>query len=113
MPALSTRLLKMGQIGILPGNINLMRREVDDSRFVVWWRVRRLDCRKAVVSSKLKMISYYRCRFSERERDIDVSRAERANNVWRDGKQLNLTVLMGSSSVLRVISVERNVISVI
>mgnify|MGYP000744992977 CR=1 FL=1 len=71
---------KDGQIGILPGHINLIAplevdelkvRRVDDESHVDWIAV------KWWYHRKLKMILYYRCRFSRNvKRDIDVSRAE-------------------------------------
>lgn len=107
---------KDGQIGILPGHINLIAplevdelkvRRVDDESHVDWIAVN-----GGIIEVKDDFITIV-ADSAERERDIDVSRAERASNVpnvtWK--KQPNLTVLM-KFNVLRLLSVEHLIVSV-
>ena len=108
---------KDGQIGILPGHINLIAplevdelkvRRVDDESHVDWIAVN-----GGIIEVKDDFITIV-ADSAERERDIDVSRAERAKQrAERDleERQLNLTVLM-KFNVLRLLSVEHLIVSV-
>ena len=99
---------KDGQIGILPGHINLIAplevdelkvRRVDDENHVDWIAVN-----GGIIEVKDDLITIV-ADSAERERDIDVSRAERAK------KQLNLIVLT-KFNVLKLLFVEHLTVSV-
>ena len=107
---------KDGQIGILPGHINLIAplevdelkvRRVDDESHVDWIDV-------TVVSSKLKMILLLSLPIQQ---NVNATLTFLVPNVpsnvpnvtWK--KQLNLTVLM-KFNVLRLLSVEPLIVSV-
>ena len=114
---------KDGQIGILPGHINLIAplevdelkvRRVDDESHVDWIAVN-----GGIIEVKDDFITII-ANSAERDRDIDVSRAERPSNVpnvsWKKKqnvswkKQQNLIVMM-MFNVLRLLSVEHLIVS--
>ena len=107
---------KDGQIGILPGHINLIAplevdelkvRRVDDESHVDWIAVN-----GGIIEVKDDFITIV-ADSAERERDIDVSRAERAKQrAERDLEEATKSDRIDEVQRLRLLSVEHLIVSV-
>ena len=107
---------KDGQIGILPGHINLIAplevdelkvRRVDDESHVDWIAVN-----GGIIEVKDDFITIV-ADSAERERDIDVSRAERAKQrAERELEEATKSDRIDKFNVLRLLSVVHLIVSV-
>ena len=107
---------KDGQIGILPGHINLIAplevdelkvRRVDDESHVDWIAVN-----GGIIEVKDDFITIV-ADSAERERDIDVSRAERAKQrAERELEEATKSDRLTKFNVLRLLSVVHLIVSV-